>query len=277
MIQEIIDVIVKHIRTLDPPFEVMVYALGSYCITCLVVCLLALILYRKKTRLKEIFVSPLTVVLLYMALTAALYHQLPIPAVLYDKLPMIHFDQEGITLAPLPALILENAPEFFRELISMVLFMGYIKLFEIYGPQKTRWLGWVVFRLCGVCLAIVLHRFTFWAIARVDASLLEGFLPMIGLSILAFMVVLGLAKYLLDLLLPASPPIIVATYDLFFHSKLGKVISGALFSGLIATGFFWQMSSAGYGSIPFEGEILATYTPFCQAILLIWLVIGLFF
>lgn len=144
-------------------------------------------------------------------------------------------------------------PALSRELMGMVLLVFISNLLTQLLPQGKKPLSWLFWRSISVVAAIAAHGCVRFLLRLVVPGLLEGYGPMIALSILLFMLLLGVLKLILGLVVTALNPIFGAVYAFFFAHKTGKQLSTAVLTTALLCLFLRLLEHFGVTVISLAG------------------------
>ena len=94
------------------------------------------------------------------------------------------------------------------------------------------------------------------------------------LSILGFMLLLGLLKVVLGVVLAAVNPIIAGIYAFFFSHRIGKMLSHAVLTTVILSVLVLILNHMEFAVISIASSALAAYIPLLIILLILWYVLG---
>lgn len=198
------------------------------------------------------------------------------------------FDPAGLSkyLAPLPfATFSDNYlvllpftgtpfPAICTEVVSMVVLAFLVNLLDTVLPKGKGIVGWYVWRLLTVVLAMVLHYVVTWMFNSLLPGVLVTYAPMILLGVLILSVLLGLLKVVLGLALTVANPILGAVYTFFFANKIGKQLSKSVLTTAVLCAVAYLLEYLGYSVICIAASALGAYVPLIIALLILWYLIG---
>lgn len=250
---------------------VVVFSIGMF-----ILALLARILLGKNSSLKFALSSGLSMIMLY-AMCVIIFCFSPKDFTNYlNQLALGTFGvtENGDKVFALNSLRYHDLPELCYYILRIYLLAVMINMLGSYTPDKLKLLGWIVFRLFCLGVAIGLNYAVYKVIDMFMPFVFKQYAPMILLTILAFSFCMGFIKFLLGLLLTAVNPIFGAFYAFFFTNKFGKNMSRAIGSTLVICLMVLVFEHLGYSVIPIGPEALSSYIPFAISMFILWIIVG---
>lgn len=188
-----------------------------------------------------------------------------------DKLPLITFDGETVHLFQFSgAAYADICTQFLHVLILTVLVIVLDDLI----PDARNTLSWFILQFVIACFATLVYCFVIHCLDTYLPGLLVSHAPMILISILLFMLLLGVLKVVLGLMLTVVNPLFGAVYTFFFASRFGKSISKAVLSSLVLCALVIFVEELGYASFAIVGGTLMTFLPLLLLLLILWFLLG---
>ena len=246
-----------------------------FCLAVLCIAGLIRLVFGKKSGLRNAVVSALGVIMLYCVCIliytfrpAGLSRFLtPLPYVSFGKRELVVLSFSG---AAFPVLC--------QQLLSMLMLTFLVNLINSFTPKKAGVLGWLALRLGYILAAIIAHYLLYWILYKLFGSqtggVLQQYAPVILLSILGFMFLLGFLKFVVGIFLTIANPVLGGLYAFFFANKIGKSISRAIGSTAALTIFAVLLNRLGYSRLPIDAASLPRYIPFCLCVMLLWAILG---
>ena len=233
--------------------------------------LLGRVVFGTRSGLNHAMSSVMGILFIY-ALTIVIYTFNPKNLAQYlAPLPFVSFSGEKLYIF---SFLNSGFPEICSQVLSMVILAFLVNLLDTLIPKGKKITGWYLLRFLTVVLAIVLHTALTWAIDTYLPGTLVLYAPMILLVILLAMLLLGVAKFLLGLVLTVANPILGAIYSFFFANIIGKQISKAVLTTIVLCVIVYLLEHFGYAVISIAVAALGAYIPLILALLVLWYLIG---
>ena len=241
----------------------------------LLVFILARYILGRDSGLKHALVSALGILVMYAIYViirtfdpAGLSRFLtPLPYVSFTETKMVLFDFRSGELIPVC-----------RQILSMLILAFLVNQINSWTPNNSKTLGWLLYRLCGACVAILVHYLTYYLLEKftgVAASAwLQQFAPVVLLGIVLIMFSLGFLKMVIGLFLTVVNPVLGGIFAFFFMNKIGRNISRAIGTTVTLTLFVMVLTHLGYHSFPITAAALTQYIPFGIFLMFLWALIG---
>lgn len=254
--------------------DALLFAL-AFSLVVLAVIWLVRRIFGKDSGLKQALVSSLGILVLYGLYVVICTFD---PAGLRRftaPLPYVRFGGGYVTLFDFSAA---SFPDICVEVLSMLLLAYLVNQIGSFAPSKVKPLRWLITRLLCAFLSIFVHYLVYGLLNKFVLTALPGplveYAPMILVSILLFMFLLGLLKFILGLFLTVVNPLLGGVYAFFFMNKIGKNISRAIGTTTALTLFTAALRHFGCASFSIAPEKLVSYIPFCLCIMLLWFITG---
>lgn len=188
-----------------------------------------------------------------------------------DNLPLIDFDGKNIKCflvsGAKPTAI---ASEFLHAFILafMVIFLDDLI------PDAKNTLSWFILQFIIGLVATLVYCFVIHCLEAYVPGLLDSFAPVILVSILLFMLLLGFLKIVLGLLLVAVNPLLGAVFTFFSTSKLGQCLFKAAISVILMFILLMFLEHQGYTSFDIVNGSILSFTPIVILLLTLWFLLG---
>lgn len=167
-----------------------------------------------------------------------------------------------------------SIPEISSQILSMIILAFLVNLIDSWLPKGKKLLGWLVRSVMTVVLAFVVHGIATKLIAAFLPDVLVAWATTALLSILGFMLLLGLLKVVLGVVLAAVNPIIAGIYAFFFSHRIGKMLSHAVLTTVILSVLVLILNHMEFAVISIASSALAAYIPLLIILLILWYVLG---
>lgn len=214
-----------------------------------------------------------SIAILFVYTFAALLYQFDQEAISFiiERLPLVTFDGETLHLFRFAGTPYgEICAEFLHVLILSIL----VIILDDLIPDAKNTLSWYILQFVIAAFATVIYCFVIHCLDTYVPGLLVSHAPMILISILLFMLFLGVLKVILGLMLTAVNPLFGALYTFFFASKTGKSISKATLCALSLTGVVFYIQTLGYTTLTIVGTSLLGFLPLLILLLALWFLLG---
>lgn len=188
-----------------------------------------------------------------------------------DKLPLISFDGKNVTLFKFEGA--DYAKICDQALHVLILTFAVITLDDLI-PDSKNTLSWYIMQFVITLVAVLGYCFFVHCVDTYIPDLLSNHAPMILVSILLFMLFLGLLNIILSLMLTVVNPLIGAVYTFFLGSKLGKIITKSFLSTATLFALTWFVEHLGYSSFDIMSGTFWAFTPLLILLLVLWRLVG---
>lgn len=257
------------------PAELEVFSALKYFLLFAAACLLLGVIGRialgKRSDLNHSISSAMGILFIY-ALTVVIYTFKPWE---FDRfltpLPFVNFSDNYLVVLPIRNTEITNAC---THILAMVIIAFLMNLMDTFVPKGKNILGWYLNKFIGVILAMGLHYLVNWLFNTFLPGTLVTYAPMILLSILGFMLLLGIAKAVLGLVLTIANPLLGGIYTIFFANKIGKQLSKAVLTTVILCILVYLLEHFGYTLVCIAEDALMAYIPIMAVLLILWYLIG---
>lgn len=160
------------------------------------------------------------------------------------------------------------------EVLNMIILAFLANIANRWMPQGKNLFTWLFFRVLSVALGMVLFSL---ANNLLTAFLPEGLLtwaPVILLSLLAIMLLVGALKGLVGALLTTVNPLIGFLYTFFFANVIGKMLSRAMLTTVLLTALVYALNHFGVMAVTIGSAVLVGYIPLLLLLLVLWFIVG---
>lgn len=188
-----------------------------------------------------------------------------------SPLPFVSFSGDTLTV-----FTFTNAefPAICSQVLSMVILAFLVNLLDSLIPKGKRIITWYLYRFLTVALAMGLHFIVTWLFGAFLPGVLVTYAPMILLAVLAFMLLLGVAKIVLGVVLTAVNPVIGAIYTFFFSNMIGKQITKAVLTTALLCALVLLLEYFGLTMVSIAAVALSAYIPLVLILLVLWYLLG---
>ena len=230
-----LEVISAYILSLFPegfdPFDMfhtLFYLIG----VALILAALIRLIHKKTSQYNHALSSAMALMFMYMLML--LLHRL-IPEIVdpvLDKLPLINVDFDLGTVS-LVQLSTEKFGESCRELVYVLILSFCLIGLDDIIPDAKNIPSWMLLQFIIACIALAIYCFILKAINIFMPEIFTSVAPMILVSILLFMVFLGLLKVILTMMLVAVNPLLGAISAFFSSNKLGMALGKSVMCSFV--------------------------------------------
>jgi len=190
---------------------------------------------------------------------------------LLSPLPFVTFFEDFIVLSPVVGTSLSL---FCTQTLSLIILAFLVNLLDSFLPKGSSIVGWYLYRLITVVLAMLLHFLVHWAFNTYLPSGLVTYAPMVLLGILIGLLLLGVINAIAGVVLTMINPIFGGIYTFFFSNIIGKQITKAVFSSALICGLFAILDQFGYTVISISASAVLSYIPLGVVLLILWYLLG---
>ena len=225
----------------------------------------------RRSNLNHALSSSIGILLIY-ALTACLYTLKPLSLDAFiSPLPFVAFSGEYMRLFPLAGA---HFSVVCYEILGMLILAFLMNLFDTILPRGEGVISWYLLRFASVVFAMAAHFVVNWLIGAYLPDFLALNAPAILLCVLIVFLLLGVANFVLGLVLTATNPILGAVYTFFFSTLVGKQISKAVLTTAVLTALVFVLNHLGVGLLLITEAALIAYIPAFAVLLILWYLIG---
>lgn len=225
----------------------------------------------RRSSLNHALSSSVGILLIY-AVTACLYTLKPLSLDSFiSPLPFVAFSGEYLRIFPLAGA---HFSVICYEILGMLILAFLMNLFDTLLPKGDGIISWYLLRFLSVILAMASHFAVNWLLGAYLPDVLALYAPTILLCVLAAFLLLGIANFILGLVLTATNPILGAVYTFFFSTLVGKQISKAVLTTAVLTILVYILNHIGVGLLLITEAALIAYLPAIAVLLVLWYLIG---
>ncbi len=261
------DSILQYFASLDLPqlAKIVIILLG----VPLALALVGRFIFGKKSTLCRAVSSAIGILFIYAIIitVGSLYEDyhhyitsLPFVTVSGDSMSFFSFDADYTVIS--------------SQLLSMVILSFLMNLTESLLPTGKKAVSWILFRILGIAIALVLHVSVTGLLAAYLPGGIITYAPVILLAILVLMLLTGCLKFLVGLALTTVNPLIAALYTFFFANIVGKQITKAVLTTALLAGLVLALQALGIFAISIASAALAAYIPLIILLLILWYLVG---
>ena len=226
--------------------------------------------FGKKSVLSQSVSSAIGILFIY-AITITLYSCGLNFKFLSSPLPFVSFQGNTLIMTSIAGIGFANLC---GHLLNMIILSFLVNIINRWMPNGKRLFSWFLFRILSVILGMLL----FSLVNQLLSSVLpDGFLywaPVILLSILVLMLLVGALKGLVGAAMATVNPLIAFLYTFFFANVVGKLLTRAMLTTVLLTGIVYAMNRLGIATILISTAALVGYIPLVILLLGLWFVIG---
>ena len=235
---------------------------------CIAICLVALIcgflghlLFGKRSSLNHAFSSTLGILSLYIVGILLYQSELHFEDLL-AFLPFVSLEDGYLVIFP----ILEaDFPTLCSQVIRLVIMAFLMNLLDIWIPQGKNILGWILFRILTVFLAMLFLTPIMWFMDKYLPKSIQTIVPVLLFAVHGLSLVVGAMTV---------NPVLRAVYTFFFASLIGKQISKALLTTLMLVALVYTLNKMGYVVISIASLTMSCLIPIIIVLLLFWYIVG---
>ncbi len=240
------------------------------CLGALVLGFLGRLLFGKKSVLNQSVSSAIGILFIY-AISIVTYSYGVSLKFFLSPLPFISLEGEQLHIF---SFMSADYTLICGELLSTVILAFLVNLVNGWLPKGKKLFGWLFFRCLSVALAMLLHTvFNNLLYAFLPEGLLT-WAPVILLSLLVLMLLVGALKFVVGAVLGSINPIIGLLYTFFFATVIGKQLSKAMLTTAIISALVLALNYLGIGTVFIGTAALAAYLPLLILLLVLWYVVG---
>ena len=230
-----LEVISTYILSLFPegfdPFD-MFHSLFYLVGLALILAALIRLIHKKTSQYNHALSSAMALMFMYL-LMLMLHHVFPqlVDPVL-DKLPLIdvNFDTGTVRLFQFS---MDRFSEGCQELVYVLMLSFCLIGLDDIIPDSKNVGSWMLLQFIIACVALAIYCFLMNSINTFFPEIFTSVAPMILVSILLFMVFLGLLKVILTMVLVAVNPLLLAISAFFSSNKLGMALGKSVMCSVV--------------------------------------------
>lgn len=235
-----------------------------------VIAILGRLLFGKKSVLNQ-SISALIGILFIYAVTIVIYSYGIDLSFLVSPLPFVTLSNDNLYIFP---ILTAEFTLICEHLLNMIILAFLVNLINGWLPTKKNVFAWLFFRCLSVAGAMVLFAVAnYFMVAYLPSDFLK-WAPVILLVILVSSLLLGALKLIVGAVLTTINPLIAVLYTFFFASVLGKQVSKAIITTVLATLLVAALNYFGILAVYVGAAALTAYIPLLVLLLVLWYIIG---
>ena len=271
-----LEVISTYILSLFPegfkPFD-MFHALFYLVGVSLILAALVRLIHKKASQYNHALSSAMALMFMYM-LMAMLHRVVPgIVDPVLEKLPLIDIDFETGIISFFQ-FSMDHFAESCRELVYLLILSFCLIGLDDIIPDSRNTASWMILQFIIACMALAIYCFILNSINTFFPEVFTSVAPMILVSILLFMVFLGLLKVLLTVMLAAVNPLLGAISAFFSSHKLGMALGKSVMCSFVLIVMAIVLKYRGIAVISLADLTLLVCALPLIVLAVLWVVIG---
>lgn len=184
-----------------------------------------------------------------------------------STLPFIVFRKDILILVPFSGTPL---PLLCGHLLSMVILTFFVNLADDLIPDGRNVFTWFFLRVITVAFAIVLNTMGRIGLEQFLPEALNEYAPPILLAVLIAFLLLGVFKWITDLVLIAVNPILGSIYSFFFSTFVGRQLTKAVLTTALISSVFYCLDRMYFVVITISQQTLFSLLPFAAGLVCLW-------
>lgn len=184
-----------------------------------------------------------------------------------NSLPFVIFRKDILILVPFRGTPL---PLLCNHLLSLVILAFLVNLADALIPDGNNVFVWFFLRVITVGFAIMLNTIGRLALEQFLPEALNEYAPPILLAVLIAFLLLGVFKWITDLVVIAVNPIFGSIYAFFFSSFIGKQLTKAVLTTAIISSVFYYLDYLYLVVITLSQQTLLSLLPFALGLVCLW-------
>ena len=250
-------------------FHTLFYLIG----VALILAALVRLIHKKASQYNHALSSAMALMFMYM-LMLMLHRLIPdIVDPVLDKLPLMDVNFQTGTVR-LYQFNMDKFTECCRELVYVLILSFCLIGLDDIIPDSKNTATWIILQFIIVCMALAIYCFILNSINTFFPEVFTSVAPMILVSILLFMVFLGLLKVILTLMLAAVNPLLGAVSTFFSSNKLGMALGKSVMCSFMLISMCTFLRYKALAVIPLEDLTLMVCCLPLIVLLLLWVIIG---
>ena len=161
-----------------------------------------------------------------------------------------------------------------RELVYVLILSFCLIGLDDIIPDSKNTATWIILQFIIACMALAIYCFILNSINTFFPEVFTSVAPMILVSILLFMVFLGLLKVILTVMLAAVNPLLGAVSAFFSSNKLGMALGKSVMCSFVLIAMTIVLKYRGIVTIPLQDLTLLVCSLPLIVLLVLWVVIG---
>ena len=250
-------------------FKTLFYLIGMI----LILAALIRLVHKKASEYNHALSSAMALMFMYMLML--MLHRL-MPSVVdpvLEKLPLIDVNFQTGTIS-LFQFSMDRFAESCRELVYVLILSFCLIGLDDIIPDSKNVGSWILLQFIIACIALAIYCFVLNSINTFFPEAFTSVAPMILVSILLFMVFLGLLKVILTMMLAAVNPLLGAVSAFFSSNKLGMALGKSVMCSFVLIAMTMFLKYKAIVSIPLEDLTLLVCSLPLIVLAVLWIVIG---
>ncbi len=226
--------------------------------------------FGKKSVLSQSVSSTVGILFIY-AITVVIHSYGLNLQFLVSPLPFVTIAEETLYLFP---ILNADYVLICGELLNMVILAFLVNMVNSWLPTGKKLLSWLFFRVLSVALGMVLFAIANYLLTTFLPEGLLTWAPVILLGLLVIMLLVGALKGVVGAVLVSVNPLIGFLYTFFFSTLVGKMLSRAMLTTLLLSGFAAALNYFGITAVAIGTAVLLGYLPLLILLLVLWYILG---
>ncbi len=243
---------------------------GILVVGVLVIALIGRLLFGKRSALNHAVSAAIAILCIYVVNVVVYSTGIQLKQLL-SPLPYVTIEGDYLRIVNLLSM---DFTQLCPVLLDMVILAFLVNLLDSWLPQGKKLIGWFLFRILSVVLAICLQYIVALVLGFLVPDGLAQIAPTVLLIILVAALLLGALKLLVGGALGFINPLLGVLYTFFFANVVGKQLSRAILTTGILTGLVCLMNYLSITSVYIASAALAAYLPLLVVVLVLWYVVA---
>ena len=271
-----LEVLSTYILSLFPEgFKPMDMIHGLLYIVAVVVIIAALIrlIHKKASQYNHALSSAMALMFMYLLLIQLRRFIPDMVDPLLSKLPLIDLNTQAGTIGLYrfaDGEFLHGCTEYLYLFILCFCLIGLDDLI----PDAKNTASWIILQFIIVCVAMAIYTFILKCLHHFIPEMMDSYAPMILVSILLFMVLLGLLKVVLTLMLVAVNPLLGAISAFFSGNQIGLALGKSVMCSFVLFAVSIFMSHQNFAVFNLNDLTLLVCIAPMFVLGILWVVIG---
>ena len=271
-----IEIISTYILSLFPegfdPFD-MFHTLFYLVGVALILAALIRLIHKKTSQYNHALSSAMALIFMYM-LMLLLHNVIPeIVDPVLEKLPLIDVNLESNTIK-LFQFSANRFGECCQELVYVLILSFCLIGLDDIIPDAKNVASWMLLQFIIACVAMAVYSFVLRCIDHFFPEIFTSVAPMILVSILLFMVFLGLLKVILTLILAAVNPLLGAISAFFSSNKLGMALGKSVMCSFVLIAMTYVLRLNDITTVSLDDMTIMVCGLPLLVLAILWVIIG---
>lgn len=226
--------------------------------------------FGKKSVLNQSVSSAIGILFIYAV--AVVIHSFGLDLnLLVTNLPFVSLQDNALQIF---SIIQSDYVAICGEVLNMIILAFLVNIINRWMPQGKNLFTWFLFRMLSVTLGIVLFVLVNYLLTIYLPEGLLTWAPVILLSLLAIMLLVGALKGIVGALITTVNPLIGFLYTFFFANVIGKMLSRAMLTTALLTALVYTLNYFEVLSVAIGTGVLVAYIPMLLLLLVLWFIVG---